>query len=362
MGHNNNHFGPKRKHNNTEKRYNNMKKAIMNTTEKLVAAVATTLIIAACGASGGRFHLEGKFKNLNQGEFYIYNMEQGDKDTIAVRDGRFTYEVALKEAATLTLLFPNYSELPIFAQPGATVSIDGDVSHLKATKINGTDDNDQMTEFRMDTNDMTPPEVARRAGEYIRKHPTSPVSIYMLQHYFIINSEPDYATAYELCTIMKNKQPDNVQVAQLHRQLELLKNSQATDRLPAFKATDTEGRTADNSALKNRVNVVCVWASWCFESQTALRQLHQMQKDNPGSISVVTIAMDASPHEGKSVIDNDSITWPNICDGLMWQSPLIAQMGIPYVPYAIIADSTGHIVTRTTTGETMKKEIEKLLN
>ena len=339
-----------------------MKKAIRSTTVKLAAVIATTLIIAACGTEGGKFHLEGKFKNLNQGEFYIYNMEQGEKDTIIVKDGRFTYDLTLKEAATLTLLFPNYSELPIFAQPRATVSIDGDVSHLKATKINGTDDNDQMTEFRMDTNDMTPPEVIKRAGEYIRKHPTSDVSLYMLQHYFIINSEPDYATAYELCTIMKNKQPDNVQVAQLHLQLNQLKNCQLTDKLPTFKATDTEGRTADNSMLKSDVNVVCVWAAWCFESQTALRQLHKLQKDNPGRISVVSIAMDASPHEGKSTIENDSITWPNICDGLMWQSPLIAQMGIPYVPYAIIADSTGHIVTRTTTGETMKKEIEKLLN
>ena len=64
-------------------------------------------LLVSCGSDDGRFRLEGRFRNLNQGEFYIYNTAEGWKDTIPVRDGRFVYERPMPEATTLRLIFPN---------------------------------------------------------------------------------------------------------------------------------------------------------------------------------------------------------------------------------------------------------------
>ena len=57
------------------------------------------LLLCACGETGTRFHLEGKFKNINQGEFYLCDFDNGTKDTISLRDGRFIYDTEMPDTA-----------------------------------------------------------------------------------------------------------------------------------------------------------------------------------------------------------------------------------------------------------------------
>ena len=46
------------------------------------------------------------------------------------------------------IVFPNFSEQPVFAEPGKSVTIKGDASHLKEIEIEGTDENKLMNGFR----------------------------------------------------------------------------------------------------------------------------------------------------------------------------------------------------------------------
>ena len=80
---------------------------------------------------------------MNQGEFYVYGPE-GDIDgidTIHVQGGRFTFERPLEREAILMLVFPNFSEQPIFAQPGKSVEIKAAASHMKEIEMYGTNAN-----------------------------------------------------------------------------------------------------------------------------------------------------------------------------------------------------------------------------
>lgn len=318
----------------------------------------------SCGTPTGRFRVEGRFKNLNQGEFYIYDFDHGVKDTIAVRDGRFVYDIALRDTVTLTLLFPNYSELPIFARPGITVKVTGDVSSLRETAITGTRENEAMTAYRLRTNDMTPPEQTDAAREFIADNPTSPISSYLLRRYFILTppfddtATPRYDEALTLCTTMLEAQPQNVPLIQLRNQLERLQNVRGSGPLPSFNTIDTRGRSVGNMQLKSRSNVICVWASWSFDSQTMLRQLWALHKKSPGRLSLVSVCLDASPDEGRRTLERDSIACPTICDGRMWESPLVATLGITTVPATILIDAKGNIVGRNLNYTQLKERIE----
>ena len=137
---------------------------------KYIILAVILLVASSCSKQNDRFRLEAQFKNLNQGEFYIYNVYTGEKDTVAVNDGRFIYDRPLTDTLTLAILFPNYSEIPVFATPGGEVKMEGDATHLRETELTGTPDNDLMTAFRLKTNEMTPPEARsdrrRAAGLY----------------------------------------------------------------------------------------------------------------------------------------------------------------------------------------------------
>ena len=111
--------------------------------KRLLPFYLFTLLLLSCGVDGDKFRLEGRLRNMHMGEFWVYSTDGviNGIDTISVREGRFAYEVELRSPTTLIVIFPNYSEQPVFAKPGEVVEIKGDASHMREMVINGTDDN-----------------------------------------------------------------------------------------------------------------------------------------------------------------------------------------------------------------------------
>lgn len=319
------------------------------------------LLLAACGVPEDRFRLEGRFKNINQGEFFLYNLDKGTLDTLAIRDGRFVYDIGLTDTTTMVLMFPNYSELPVIAIPGTVVTVKGDVSHLKETEVLGTADNDALTAFRLSTADKMPPAVKEEAARFIADHPEMVASVHLLHRYYIQDIETDYPKAYELCCKLLESQPTNIALVQLHQRLELLKNYHPKGPLPQFNAIDTKGRTVSNASLTGRVNVILAWASWSFDSQNTVRQLNMVRKEHPNDLCIVSVCLDASPVEGRLMLEHDSINWPNVCDGKMWDSPIMAQLGLTFVPDNIVTDKYGNIMARSLKTPELRSKVEQML-
>ena len=327
-----------------------------------VVLCSVSFFALSCGMPEDQFRLEVQFKNLNQGEFFLYNYRNGTKDTLHINDGRCTYDVEMHDTTTYVLMFPNFSELPIFAQPGSLVKMVGDVSHLKETEVTGTAENEQMTAFRLATNELTPPELMKKAEEYIRENPSSVSSVYLLRRFFIQNVTADYPHALELCSLLLEAQPTSVELVQLQKQLGRLTNMTTGTPLPHFTAKDTNGKTVGDSLLRNKVNVIMAWATWNFESQNAIRQIKMVWEDHPRDLNIITICLDASPSEGRNIFARDSLRWSNICDGQMWDSPLVTKLGITFIPDNIIIDEQGNIIARSLKTSELRTKTRELLD
>lgn len=319
-------------------------------------------ILAACGGSDGRFKLEGNFRGINQGELYVYTTDGSYKlDTIALAKGEFQYRRVLDDTVTLVIVFPNFSELPVFAEPGATVKIEGDATHLKETKIKGTKLNEEMTTFRLQTSQLTPPEVVKTANLYINDHPASPISVYLLNRYFIMSPEADYDQAQQLATVVSQAQPENEQLKRLVSKLSGLKALKDGGKLPAFTATDIQGRSVSSADLNARVNVIYVWASWNYESISLQNQLQRIQ-DRAGDkeVKVLGISVDGGVKACRRIIDRDSIKWSVVCDGRMWESPLLEKIGLTRLPDNIVIDSQGKILGHGLDHQKLVQKIEEM--
>ena len=242
---------------------------------KILGYISFVLILVSCGISGNKFRLEGRLRNLNQGEFYVYSPDGGmtGTDTIKVRDGRFSYEKAVQGDYTFIIIFPNYSELPVFATPGTSLNIKGDATHLKEITVKGSKINEQFTDLRSQLNRLTPPEERKEVADYIRKHPESPISTYLLNRYFVLTIDADFDQAAQLAAVMLKAQPNNARLLTLRRQLDVLKKSRQGAVLPSFTATDLKGRPVSKAQLNGKVNVVNVWATWSYQSGDIQRRL-----------------------------------------------------------------------------------------
>jgi len=321
-----------------------------------------TLLLVSCGDSQKNFKIEGSFKGFNQGELYVYSMDGSlQLDTIGVSRGEFVYQASINEPTTLVVVFPNYSELPVFAEPGVTIKVKGDASHLKETEVKGTDTNKAMTDFRLKTCDMMPPQVLSEATKFINEHPASPISIYLLNKYFIQTSDPDYSKIQNLVKTILAASPDNQQIAKVSKQLEALKALKVGNRLPSFFASGLNGEGISSSDLNAKVNVISLWASWNYESVNIQNLLARLKREHATDLKVLGISIDGSVKDCRQIVERDSIKWSTVCDGRMWEMPILQKIGMTYLPDNIIVDAQGKILARTLNYQELNKKIEELI-
>ena len=319
--------------------------------------------MVSCGADGNHFRIEGRFRNLNQGEFYIYSPDGGTNklDTIKVQDGEFSYEVPLQSKATFIIVFPNFSEQAVFGEPGKTATIKGDASHLKEMEVSGSKDNELMTKFRKSVLHNSDNDIRKNIVNFVNDNPASTVGIYLVNKYFVRSADPDYKKAASLYSVMAKKQKENMMLQNLTSEISNLGNTTVNNPLPIFAAISVNGNRVSNSDFRNKVTVINLWASWNFESIAIQRQLQSLKKQYGSRLAILSINIDPSKKMCTDAIKMDSIKWDNVCDEQMWDSKLIKDLGLNTIPDNIIVGSDGKIIARGIDSNELKNKLQSIL-
>lgn len=358
-----------------------MKRALHQSVVPLMAVVFTlvaALVCTSCGTDSRHFRIDGRLLHLNQGEFYVYSPDGtiNGLDTIKVQAGRFSYEVACDRPMTLMIVFPNFTEQPVFAQPGKSVDLKGDASHLKEMTVKGTEDNELMNKFREMIHNAAPPEMKKCAQLFVEDHPESRVGAYLVDRYFIHDANPDTKTAVRLVDLMIEKQPDNGYLKRQKRQLTASFVAAKGADIPNVLGTTVDGKTIGRVQLtKAPVTVVCALATWKYESMSQFRRLAAYAASQQGRVAVVGVSIDASPSLVRSQLasqigisdsasglafgpssglasgsssgsasasaqasssSRSSSTCYVVCDGKMVESPFFTRLGLTGVPDNIV--------------------------
>ena len=348
----------------------------------VVLTLVATLVCTSCGTDSRHFRIDGRLLHLNQGEFYVYSPDGtiNGLDTIKVQAGRFSYEVACDRPMTLMIVFPNFTEQPVFAQPGKSVDLKGDASHLKEMTVKGTKDNELMNKFREMIHNAAPPEMKKCAQLFVEDHPESRVGAYLVDRYFIHDANPDTKTAVRLVDLMIEKQPDNGYLKRQKRQLTASFVAAKGADIPNVLGTTVDGKTIGRVQLtKAPVTVVCALATWKYESMSQFRRLAAYAASQQGRVAVVGVSIDASPSLVRSQLasqigisdsasglafgpssgsssgsasgsssgsasaaaqgsssSRSSSTCYVVCDGKMVESPFFTRLGLTGVPDNIV--------------------------
>jgi hypothetical protein len=303
----------------------------------LLASSLLILLLASCGADSHHFSLEGRFLKMNQGQFFVYSPDGAISgiDTIMVQGGRFAYEIPCESEGTIVIVLPNYSEIPVFVEPGKSVDLKADASHIKDIEVTGTDANDRMTKWRKNTSSQSPDGLMKQAEQFIRENPSSIISRWMLRKYFIVTAKPDLKKAKELVKLMSEKNEKEASIVRLSVGLENVP-LQVGDVLPAFTAKDIQGKDVQASQYRVGKTIILVWATWDYDgisiSRRVFRKIEELKAQGKQVPKVLGISIDASAVDAKRTVGNDSTAWSTICDGLMWESPVVKAIGTTKVP------------------------------
>lgn len=335
----------------------------MRIWSSLASSLLLLLLLASCGTDSHHFSLEGRFLKMNQGQFFVYSPDGAISgiDTIMVQGGRFAYEIPCEEEGTIVIVLPNYSEIPVFVEPGKSVDLKADASHIKDIEVTGTDTNDRMTKWRKNTSSQSPDGLVKQAEQFIKDNPSSIISRWLLRKYFIVTAKPNLKKARELVKLMSEKADKDASVVRLSVGLENVP-LQVGDELPVFTAKDLQGKSVQASQYRLGKTVILVWATWDYEGQSisrrVARKIEEMKSQGKQVPKVLGISIDASAVDAKKTVGSDSTAWSTICDGLMWKSPVVKAIGTTKVPDNFVIEN-GKVKACHLSNDELLKEIEK---
>lgn len=308
---------------------------------KITYILLAGLGLFSCSGQQDKFILKGQFTNLNEAEIYFWTPDGGRQklDTVMVHQGKFTYESPQSKPGWYTLLFQNMSEQVIFSEPGQSVELQADATHLRNMKIKGGKANALMTEFRKETlEDTQESAIAAKAQAFIQAHPESLVSLYLFQKYVMQRPDTQLQDAAPLVTLLLQHHADDAILQQCQSTIAAAQQSATGQPAQPFQVTDHKGRTLTLDSFRDSTLVLCFWANWSEQGKDDLRKLKAAQTDCRKDATILTVSLDMQRFSWRTFLRIDSIPGKHVCDMNAWESPVVRAYGICEIPTYILIE------------------------
>ena len=240
----------------------------------------------------------------------------------------------------------------------------------KILDINGNIYNEEFTNFQKELNSLPTPsekDLEQKAEEFIMKHHSSFVSLYLLDKYFVQKDSPDFNKIKKLIEVMTGILQDKLYIEQLNEAISLSEKTETGKYAPFFSLSNIKGEkiTRSSEDFKKKNLLINFWASWGdsisnHQSNTELKEIYQKYKKNK-HIAMLGISLDMDKQEWQDAIKRDTLNWEQVCDFGGLNSEVAKQYAIKQVPSNILLSADGKILAKNLKGEQLKKKIEEVV-
>lgn len=286
-------------------------------------------------------------------------------DTLRIVDGEFEHILPMDREGVLFLLYPNYSQLPIFVNSGDDIHIKGDVQSLNEVEVSGSKSNELYTQFRKDIRNLPMEQTREVAKEYILKSPAEAISKYLLSQYFLMADSTSHEEVKDIFDSLCHACPEDLMLSRMAGDVRSHGLLYPGRKLPAFEIetrseedTTTTPPILSNKDIEGKYAIFVFWAGWKSGSQYTLSRAKRLQQSMKKELHLISYSLDID----KNIIDNiekkDSLfrnSVSSFCDFYCWDSPLIKQWGIEEIPYIILIGPDGTIIAN---GHNWQHDIE----
>lgn len=326
---------------------------------------ALLLALVACTDSTPSYNLSGRYGNGGD-TIFVFGLDSRHNrlDTILTdENGKFNYTVKSDTLIPLTLVLPDGTMLPLYAEPNINGTLTNDSTGKSIIKGGTTQ---ELYDSIASKIEMAGEKSNREAviDAFIATHPMSEINIELLRQHFI--EIPNAKNSFIRTRIEKlgGTLQDNDYLAAIKDKVKIKSGNIVHKAFPDFKMTTAEGKDINRSHYLKKHTIVTFWASWDKGSIERLKRLSEIaQKNDTAEFALLNISLDYDTAAWRHCINNDTIIGDNVCDAMMWENEIAKDFTIETLPFSLQmnpflrVDKYGLIAD-----EKLEAEIDTLIN
>ncbi len=131
---------------------------------------------------------------------------------------------------------------------------------------------------------------------------------------------------------------------------------------PDFSARTLKGETISLRALRGKPVLLDFWAAWCPPCRDAVIPLRRIAAEHGDDLTIIGVSLDDDPKAFEAFAYNHHLPGHQILDG-GWHGTISTLYGIPSIgiPYAVLIDAKGRVMTAGATLDEHERAIIRLL-
>lgn len=327
----------------------------------LLLSVYLLFCLDSCRQSD-EFELKGELEGITSNMILVVFDDPDSKlDTIYPRGGKFTYAFSPDTLNTFRLVNDSGEVFPIFADKGWKVSVKGSFAH---PEIKGDGPNNEYQEFLQSIHALKDSaQICQQAENFIKSHPSSPASAYILYWYFSQSANPNLSLIARLTEPLTGKVKDCRVLNEVLQKLPEKEKSTSTYlNYLSVKKRNGEYLSWSSSGTQKQYSLINFWASWDKESIAIKDSLYALcEKFSKNNFRVVNFSLDYNKEEWGKNTQKDTEQWIEVCDYKGWNNQILKQQNIQRLPYNILIDRNRKILGSNLYGNALQTKMKALI-
>jgi peroxiredoxin len=196
---------------------------------------------------------------------------------------------------------------------------------------------------------------------YIRSHPSSVVSAYIIQTDLNNPNIPVQETLDALASLDKSIE-NHSYVKQANQRMERVRGTMVGYPAINFTQATPEGKKISLTDFRGKYVLIDFWASWCrpcrMENPNVVAAFNRY-KDK--GFTVLGVSMDDNKTKWVTAIEQDNLTWTHVSDLKGWGNEVGKLYGVTGIPQNYLLDKEGKILAKDLRGPALEEKLAELL-